>query len=120
LDHARITEQEFGRLISAEMIAGIVAAIVQRFSPDKIILFGSYAKGDPTPDSDLDLLVITATDLPHRKRAVALQLFFRPMPCAMDILVFTPEEIAKWNGTVNHIATIAIQAGKVLYEREPT
>jgi len=42
------------------------------------------------------------------------------MPCAMDILVFTPEEIAKWNGTVNHIATIAIQAGKVLYEREPT
>ncbi|MGD9201061.1 MAG: hypothetical protein PVI26_05835 [Chitinispirillia bacterium] len=39
-----------------------------------------------------------------------------PMPCAIDILVFTPEEVDKWNGTSNHIITEAFLHGKILYE----
>jgi uncharacterized protein len=80
-------------------------------------LFGSYAAGQPTPDSDLDLLIVMDTDLPKHKRATPLKLLFRPMPCSMDILVYTPEEIDYWNGTVNHIITTVFQTGTALYER---
>jgi predicted nucleotidyltransferase len=110
--------QETGQLIPEDTIAAIVQAIAEKFSPDKIILFGSYASGNPTPDSDLDLLVIMQSDLPRHKRAVSMRLLFRPTPCAMDILVFTPEEVSYWNGVPNHIITEALSSGKVVYERQ--
>lgn len=109
--------QQYGELISNETIAEITDAISRDFSPERIILFGSYAGGHPTPDSDIDLLVIMNSPLPRHRRAVQLQLLFKPMPCPLDILVFTPEEVRKWNGTVNHIITHALSTGRTLYER---
>ena len=105
------------KTLSVQNIQAIADAIVEQFEPEKIILFGSYASGHPTSDSDIDLLVIMNTTEPRHRRAAPMRLLFRPVPCAMDILVFTPEEIAYWNGTVNHIITEAIGSGKVLYER---
>jgi predicted nucleotidyltransferase len=113
-----ITVQKTGQLISEEIITAVVQTIAEKFLPDKIIIFGSYASGIPTPDSDLDLMVIMQTDLPRHKRAVPLRLLFRPTPCAMDILVFTPEEVSYWNGVTNHIITEALASGKVVYERQ--
>jgi hypothetical protein len=112
-----IPQQEYGYLIPRELIDAVVKGIVDRFSPKKIILFGSYGgEGSPTPDSDLDLLVVMSTDLPPAKRSIPLQLLFRPMPCSMDILVYTPQEVDKWNGTVNHIITTAFQTGTIYYD----
>ena len=111
-----ISGQAVGQLISQETIEGIVAAITSKFNPHKILLFGSYASGNPTPDSDLDLLVVMDIDRPKNKRSTPIRLLFQPMPCSMDVLVFTPEEVAYWNGTVNHIITEAFQTGKVLYD----
>ena len=102
---------------SVPNIQAIADAIAKYFDPEKIILFGSYASGQPTPDSDIDLLVIMNTFEPRHRRAVPLRLLFRPFPCSMDILVFTPEEVAYWNGTVNHIITESMESGRVLYER---
>ena len=111
-----ISEQVAGQLISQETIAGVIGAIASKFAPHKILLFGSYASGTPTPDSDLDLLVVMDTDRPQNKRSTPIRLLFQPMPCSMDVLVFTPEEVDYWNGTVNHIITEAFQTGKVLYD----
>ncbi|MCX5860765.1 MAG: nucleotidyltransferase domain-containing protein [Desulfomonile sp.] len=112
-----IPQQEYGYLIPRELIDAVVKGIVDRFSPKKIILFGSYGgEGSPTPDSDLDLLVIMPSDLPAHKRSVQMQLLFRPMPCAMDIFVFTPEEMEKWNGVTNHMVTQALKGGIIVYE----
>ena len=111
-----IKEQKTGELVSQKTIKSVVRAIAQNFHPKKIILFGSYALNREKPDSDVDLLVIMESSLPHYKRSVAMQMLFRPMPCAIDILVFTPEEVDKWNGTPNHIITEAFLHGKVLYE----
>lgn len=111
-----ISEQVVGQLIPHETIEGIITAIKSKFNPHKILLFGSYARGNPTADSDLDLLVVMDTDRPKNKRSTPIRLLFQPMPCSMDILVFTPEEVAYWNGTVNHIITEAFQTGKVLYD----
>ena len=114
-DYAR--EQKQGELIAPETIDAIVKGIAERFSPEKIVVFGSYANGNPTPDSDLDLLVVMRSDQPRHKRAAPLMLMFRPSLCAMDILVYTPEEVAEWNGTVNHIITDVFSSGEVVYER---
>ncbi|MBF0139300.1 MAG: nucleotidyltransferase domain-containing protein [Magnetococcales bacterium] len=113
--HAVSTEQN--GFISPDTISKIIYTIVEHFSPIRIILFGSYASGNPRPGSDLDLLVVMPSALPQYKRALPIRMLFRPSPCPMDILVYTPEEVNHWMGTVNHIITNALQSGKVLHER---
>ncbi len=112
-----IDKQKPGTVISQDTIHAIVHAIAEEFSPERIILFGSYATDHPTPDSDLDLLIIMNTQLPRHKRAAPIRLLFRPAPCAMDILVYTADEAAYWDGVANHIVTEASQTGKVVYAR---
>lgn len=117
METASIIEQPYGELISPQTIDAVVERIARHFAPRRIILFGSYASGQPTHDSDLDLLIIMDSDLPRHKRATPIRLLFQPTPCAMDFLVYTPEEIAEWNGTPNHIITEALRSGKVVYAR---
>ena len=112
-----LKRQQYGELIPPETIEGVAQAIVENFHPEKIILFGSYASGTPTPDSDLDFLVVMESEQPRNKRSTPIQHMFRPYPCAMDILVYTPQEVDKWNGVINHIVTIAHKTGRVLYDR---
>ena len=83
----------------------------------KIVLFGSLAKEDMDVSSDLDLLVIMKSNLPRYKRATPMRLLFNPTPCPMDILVFTPREVRRWNGTTNHIVTEALEKGVVAYAK---
>ena len=109
--------QQYGELIPRQTIDAIIQAIAETFSPQQIVLFGSYASGQPGPDSDLDLLIVMNSDLPRHKRGVPIMLLFRPIPCSIEVLVYTPEEVAKWKGTTNHIITEAYQSGKVVYER---
>ena len=113
-----LKRQQYGELITPETINGVAKAIVENFHPEKIILFGSYASGTPTPESDLDFMVVMDSDQPRYRRSSPLRLLFRPTPCPMDIIVYTPEEVDKWNGTTNHIVTIAHKTGKVMYERK--
>jgi uncharacterized protein len=111
-----IPTQVHGQLIAPAAIEAIVARIVAQVGPLQILLFGSYANGQPTPDSDLDLLIVMATDRLKNKRSTPIRLLFQPMPCSMDVLVFTPEEVAYWKGTTNHIITEAFQTGRLLYD----
>jgi hypothetical protein len=57
------------------------------------------------------------TDQTGNKRYTPIRLIFNPVPCAMDILVYTPDEIKKWNGVTNHIVTEAHLDGTVVYDR---
>jgi predicted nucleotidyltransferase len=114
-----LKRQQYGELISPETIDGVAKAIVENFHPEKIILFGSYATGTPTPDSDLDFLVVMESDQPRYKRSVPIRMMFAPVPCAMDILVYTPDEVKKWNGATNHIVTEAYVNGRILYDHRP-
>ncbi len=113
-----LKEQKVGELVSRETINNIAKEIANRFNPEKIVLFGSYASNRENPDSDVDFLIVMESDLPHYQRSVPLQLMFRPMPCAVDFLIFTPEEVNNWNGIPNHIITEALKNGKIIYERK--
>lgn len=79
--------------VTEEILAEIVRRIVSAFAPEKIILFGSYAYGAPSPDSDVDLLIIQKTNLRRVERSVAISELILPRPFPVDILVKTPAEI---------------------------
>jgi predicted nucleotidyltransferase len=80
--------------VSLDDIKSIVLQIVSRFHPQKIILFGSYAYGEPTPDSDVDLLVVMETaENPLRTAGRISAAIDHPFP--IDILVETPKYLAE-------------------------
>src|SRR5512138_167799 len=77
----------------AETLPGAIERIASELKPEKIILFGSYAYGNPTPDSDVDLLVIMKTKAKEIDRYVAVSNLLYPRQFPVDILVKTPREI---------------------------
>jgi len=97
-------------------LSEMVAKICQAGSPDKIILFGSRARGDASPDSDIDLLVIESSNLPRYKRAARYRKAVAGLFVAKDIVVWSPEEISEWKSVPNAFITTVLREGRVLYE----
>lgn len=104
-------------MINFETIQEMVTKIAKQFDPEKIILFGSYAQGNATEDSDIDLLVVTETDLPDYERYAAVRRLLAGYPVAFDIIVKTPEEYQRSRSLVNQIVYFADKYGKSIYER---
>lgn len=104
--------------VSPEAFQAVVDHIAQTFSPEKIILFGSYAYGKPKPWSDVDLLVVIETDAPNQKQSEINQSFLKTF--GLDILVRTPQEIAQRIPLGDFFLREIVTKGKVLYERTKT
>lgn len=100
----------------AETLPQAIEAIVHAIKPEKIILFGSYAYGEPTPDSDVDLLIIWDTDKPRRERVVTISLLLYPRRFPVDIIVRTPRELEE-ELPHNFFLREILSKGVVLYER---
>ena len=100
------------------MRAVIVRRLVAAIQPDKIILFGSRARGSPRPDSDVDLLVIARSDQPRYQRAGPLYGVLSDILAPMDILVYTPEEVEDWSAVPQAFVTTAVREGTILYEKQ--
>jgi uncharacterized protein len=94
-----------------------IQKIVQELDPEKIVLFGSYAYGSPTPNSDVDLLVIMKTDASPKDRSWAVSRLLLPRPFPVDILVKTPHEVKKGLETGDFFLREILSRGKVLYDR---
>ncbi|MGH7600518.1 MAG: nucleotidyltransferase domain-containing protein, partial [bacterium] len=98
-----------------QQIQEYVQRLGEEFSPQRVILFGSYAYGQPTPDSDVDLLVIMPMEGNAVAKAVEIQLKLRPS-FPLELLVRTPEKVRQrlemGDGFMREILT----NGKVLYE----
>ncbi|MFB0524146.1 MAG: nucleotidyltransferase domain-containing protein [Phycisphaerae bacterium] len=97
--------EEFGQRIGRE------------FGAERVILFGSYAQGTPSADSDIDLLVVAKTSLSPFERYGAVRRLLNDIPSGFDIIVKTPEEYVRWRSVVNNIVYFADKYGKVIYER---
>jgi len=94
-----------------------VKRIIESFNPEKIILFGSYAYGTPSSDSDIDLMVIMETkEMPH-KRAVPIRRILKDIGIPKDIIVKTPGEFERFKDIVGTISYPAAHRGRLLYER---
>ena len=103
-------------LITQSQIEQVKNRIVEKFNPVKIILFGSYANGNPDEESDLDLLIIQRTDLPRKERRPIIRKELRVFKLSMDLLIYTPEEVDYWKDTPSAFVTQVLKEGKVLYE----
>lgn len=101
----------------SETLPKAVQRIVRALHPEKIILFGSYAYGNPTPDSDVDLLVVMKTRASRKERFLAVSRLLMPRPFAVDIIVMTPQEIKTALKQGNFFIDEIVSQGKVLYER---
>jgi len=104
-------------MVAMDRIEELSQRIGCQFSAERVILFGSYARGLATEDSDVDLLVVAKTSLPPRRRYGAVRRLVADFPASFDIIVKTPEEYTRWRSVVNHIVYFADKYGKVLYER---
>jgi predicted nucleotidyltransferase len=91
--------------------------IIDNFNPEKIILFGSYAYGRPTKDSDIDLMVIMDTDMKPYERALPIRKALKYLGTPKDIIVRTPQEFERFKDIVGTIIYTAAHKGKIIYEK---
>ncbi|MBF0611554.1 MAG: nucleotidyltransferase domain-containing protein [Magnetococcales bacterium] len=109
--------------ITEDVLNTMVRFIVEAAQPEKIILFGSAARGEDHPDSDVDLLVIESEPFgPARSRYQEIARLERAMgtiPLATDILVYSNEEVERLKSSTNHVVARALREGRVLHELNP-
>jgi predicted nucleotidyltransferase len=103
--------------VDEALLQEIVRKIVAHCQPRRIILFGSWARGEARPDSDVDLLVEMETTEPMLVRQQKIQSLFRGRRWGLDLLVFTPEEMARRRTSLASIVVDIEREGRVLYER---
>lgn len=103
-----------------EQIDKIIQLIIDNYKPEKIVLFGSYAYGEPSEGSDLDLLIVKDSNLPRYKRAREIRKYLWGITdIPKDILVYTQAEIDDWQNVKEAFITQVMANGKVLYENKP-
>lgn len=95
----------------------IINRIARQFDPLRIILFGSWARGDARPDSDYDLLVVLPTVEDKRRAAILIGNSLSDLPVSKDIIVTTPVEIKARGEMVGTVLRPALREGVVVYER---
>jgi predicted nucleotidyltransferase len=96
----------------------IVLRIRKTMNPKQIILFGSRARGDEHPDSDFDILVIAESRQPRFKRSAPIYAEVADLPCELDAVVYTQEEVDDWMDVPKSLVSTALHDGIVLYEAE--
>jgi len=102
--------------IDETLIQQVTETIVAHFHPRRIILFGSQARGDAGPDSDIDLFIEMDTLLNYYERAIAVDKLFGARSWGMDLIIYTPEEVAQWTGQIGTMLYVVETEGMVVYE----
>jgi uncharacterized protein len=105
-------------MIEARQINDIVNKIALNYNPDKIILFGSYANGNFSDNSDLDFILVKDTNMPKHKRGIEVRRLFYGLPIPMDFKIYTTSEFIKELSNQYSFLTSAIKGSKILYERK--
>jgi len=102
--------------ITLEKIQKVADKIALEHNPEKIILFGSYAWGSPTEDSDVDLFIVKETENTREtSRIISRSLFPRPFP--MDLIVYTPEQVERRKKIRDFFLKGVLTNGKVLFTK---
>ena len=102
--------------IPQQAIDDVVRQIVEKFRPQKIILFGSYAHGNPRPESDVDLLVVMDTKLKETKQALLIDQSLDRDLFGLDLIVHTPKNLAKRIAMGDSFLKEITTQGELVYE----
>jgi len=98
-------------------IQKMVKIIVERFDPERIILFGSHARAEASPDSDVDLLVVMKVEGSKREKQLELRTALHDIHVSKDIIISLPEEFEWRKEIVGTIERPAFREGRTLYAR---
>ena len=104
-------------MLTSEEIDYLVSRIVARVDPQKIIIFGSYAKGTSTTMSDLDILVVKETEMPMARRADELVPILANMLIRVDVHIYTPEELEAYGNEPLSFISSVLRTGQTVFER---
>ncbi|WP_212004533.1 nucleotidyltransferase domain-containing protein [Chitinophaga sp. HK235] len=104
-------------MLTPEDINGVVQSLVAKLDPERIIVFGSYAKQMATPRSDLDIFVIQRTALPMPLRTVNIQPMLRNHLPRVDVHIYTPEETDQYATEDHSFVQTVLKTGYTAYER---
>ena len=106
--------------ISDNVIDRMTQRIVREVHPQRILLFGSWARGEANQDSDIDLLVVEREPFgptrSRRKEAARIWRCLSEFRIPTDILVYSVSELSHWKDSSHHVIGMALREGKVLYE----
>lgn len=104
-------------MLTQTEIDTLVRMIVVRIQPQKVILFGSYAKGTATIKSDLDIFVIKETDMPMANRADDLKPMLSHTLIPIDVHIYTPEEVEEYGKEQFTFINSILKSGKTVFEK---
>lgn len=119
LDNASEQSEEVNNALKREFeqkLKQVINKVIVEFQPEMIILFGSYAWGNPNIDSDVDLFVVKETDNTRdTARYISRTLFPRPFP--IDLVIYTPSQVEKKRNHSFFLDDI-LNNGKILYDKQ--
>lgn len=101
--------------IPQKAIDQVVKQIAEKFKPQKIILFGSYARGNPRPESDVDLMVVMDTPLKEVQQSLEIYRHLN-VRFGLDLLVYTPKHLQERWDLCDWLVRDILEEGKVVYE----
>ena len=104
-------------MVTEDDIVHVATRIGVAANAERVILFGSYARGEARESSDVDLMVVAESDLPRFKRSRNLYKLFRPYPFGMDLVVYTPQEVERGKRSPLSFVSAVLRDGKTLYVR---
>ncbi|MHB9069264.1 MAG: nucleotidyltransferase domain-containing protein [Sedimentisphaerales bacterium] len=102
-------------MVEMAEIREVAQKIGRQANAKSVILFGSYARGQATEHSDVDILVVAESSLPKHKRSRELYKLFKPYPFGMDIIVYTSAEIELARKSPLSFISTVLQDGKKIY-----
>jgi predicted nucleotidyltransferase len=108
--------QHNGQGVSDETLDEVVRRILGVCHPDRVILFGSAASGQMTPDSDIDLLILDREVTDARAQALRIRRVLEGLPYPFDVIVMSRERFEETRGVIGGIAWPASHHGRVIYE----
>jgi len=104
-------------MIDRHEIERVATRLGRAANAERVILFGSHARGEAKENSDVDFVIIAESQQPRFKRSRELYKLLRPYPFGMDILVYTPQEIEKGKHCPVSFVSTVLKEGETLYVR---
>lgn len=111
----RTRQQPEARRLSEPVLGDIVRRVVEVAKPQRIVMFGSAARGTMGADSDVDLLVVKSGRFQRGRLVDAIYRNLRGAGAPVDVIVVTPEEVERYRDDPCLIIAPALQEGKVVY-----